>query len=162
MCCCDCSLVTKRWWAEATIDECRGLWTLGIDTGDVQQLTHWGRVTHICISGLTIIGSDNGLSPGQREVIIWTDAGILLIWTLGTNFSEIFSKIRTFSFKKIHLKMSSAKLQQFCLSFNMLNALKPEQNVWHFFGDDIFRYNFLYVIIVYSYIEFHCSFFPKS
>ena len=28
------------------------------------SLTHWGRVTHICVSELTIIGSDNGLSPG--------------------------------------------------------------------------------------------------
>ena len=27
------------------------------------SLTHWGRVTHICVSKLTIIGSDNGLSP---------------------------------------------------------------------------------------------------
>ena len=25
--------------------------------------THWGRVTHICLSKLTIIGSDNGVSP---------------------------------------------------------------------------------------------------
>ena len=28
-------------------------------------LTHWDRVTHICVSVLTIIGSDNGLSHGQ-------------------------------------------------------------------------------------------------
>ena len=32
-------------------------------------LTHWGRVTHICISDLTIIGSNNGLSPEQRQGI---------------------------------------------------------------------------------------------
>ena len=42
-------------------------------------LTHWGRVTHICVSKLTIIGSDNGLSPVRRQAIIWTYAGILLI-----------------------------------------------------------------------------------
>ena len=41
-------------------------------------LTHWGRVMHICVSKLTIIGSDNGLSPGQRQAIIWTNAGLLL------------------------------------------------------------------------------------
>ena len=34
-------------------------------------LTHWGRVTHICVSKLTIIGSDNGLSPWPRQAIIW-------------------------------------------------------------------------------------------
>ena len=33
-------------------------------------LTHWGRVTHICVSKLTSIGSDNGLSPGRRQAII--------------------------------------------------------------------------------------------
>ena len=61
-------------------------------------LTHWGRVTHICISKLTVIGSDNDLSPGRRQAIIWINAGILLIGPLGTNFSEILSKIRAFSF----------------------------------------------------------------
>ena len=29
-------------------------------------LTHWGRVTHICVNELTTIGSDNGLSPGRQ------------------------------------------------------------------------------------------------
>ena len=49
------------------------------------MLTHWGRVTHICISNLVIIGSDNGLSPGWCQSIIWTNAGILLIELLGSN-----------------------------------------------------------------------------
>ena len=52
-------------------------------------VTHWGQVTHICVSKLTIIGSDNGLSPGRRQAIIWTNDGISLIGHLGTNFSEI-------------------------------------------------------------------------
>ena len=82
-------------------------------------LTHWGWVTHICISKLTITGSDNGLSPGRRQVINWTNAGILLIWTLGINCSEILSKIHTFSFKKMNLKMPSVKWQQFRLGLNV-------------------------------------------
>ena len=61
-------------------------------------------MTRICVSKLTIIGSDNGLSPGRRQAIIWINAGILLIRTLGTNFSEILGKIRSFSFKKMHFK----------------------------------------------------------
>ena len=72
----------------------------------VFQLTHWGRVTHICVSKLAIIGSDNGLSPGRRQAIIWTNAGILLIGPLGTNFSEILTEIYIFSFKNMLLKMS--------------------------------------------------------
>ena len=70
-------------------------------------LTHWGRVTHICVSKQTKTGSDNGLSPGRRQAIIWTNAGILLIQTLGTNFSEILGEIHSFSFSKMHLKMSA-------------------------------------------------------
>ena len=89
------------------------------------HLTHWGRVTHICISELTIIGSDNGLSPGQRQAIIWTNAGILLIEPLGTNFSEILNEIHTLSFKKMHLKMSSAKWRPFCLGLNVLTYHTP-------------------------------------
>ena len=84
------------------------------------RLTHGGRVTHICISKLTIMGSDNGLSPGRRQAIIWTNAIILLIGPLGTNFSEILCKIHAFSFKKIHMKMSSTKWQQFCLGLSEL------------------------------------------
>ena len=84
------------------------------------ELTHWGRVTHICVSKLTIIGSDNGLSPGRRQAIIWTNAGILLIGPLGTNFSEILIGIQTFPFKKLRLRMSSAKWRPSCLGLNEL------------------------------------------
>ena len=84
------------------------------------ELTHWVRVTHICVSKMTIIGSDNGLSPGRRQAIIWINAGILLIWPLGTNFSEIYIEILTFSFTKIRLNVSSAKRRPFCLGLNVL------------------------------------------
>ena len=79
-------------------------------------------MTHICVGKLTIIGSDNDLSPGRRQAIIWTNAGILLIGPLGTNFVESSRAIHTFSFKKICLKMSSGKLRPFCLGLNVLMA----------------------------------------
>ena len=68
-----------------------------------------------------IIGSDNGLSPVRRQAIIWTNFGILLIGPLGTNFSESLIRIQTFSFKKLHLKTSSAKWRLFCLGLNEIN-----------------------------------------
>ena len=77
-------------------------------------------MTHICVVELTIIGLDNGLSPGRRQAIIWTNAGILLIGPLGTNFIEILVGVQTFSFKKMHLKMSSAKWRPFCPGLNVL------------------------------------------
>ena len=85
----------------------------GREPGKNSVLTHWGRVTHICVSKLTIIASDNGLSPGRRQAIIWIIAGILLMGPLGTNFSEMSIEIQTFSLNKLHLKMSSAKWRPF-------------------------------------------------
>ena len=109
-------------------------------------LTHWGRVTHICVverqlrvtwakvllshllhadfHHFTIIGSDNGLSPVRCQVIIWTIAGLWLTGPLGTNFSEMLIEIHTFSFKKIHLKMSSGKWRLFCLGLNELKVTR--------------------------------------
>ena len=50
-------------------------------------------MTHICVNKLTIIGSENGLSPRRRQVIIWTNAAILSIRPEETHFSEILFKI---------------------------------------------------------------------
>ena len=52
-------------------------------------LTHWGWVMHICVDNLTIIDSRNGLSPGWRQAITWTNARILLIGPIRRNFNEI-------------------------------------------------------------------------
>ena len=76
-------------------------------------------MTHICIGNLTNIGPDKGLSSGRRQAIIWTNAGIFLIVPWGINFSEIVLGIQTFSFKKMHLKMS-AEWRPFCLGLNVL------------------------------------------
>ena len=90
-----------RWKLPDLCSECT---IIDFFNGSVSLLSHWGRVMHICVANLTIIGSDNGLSPGRRQAIIGTNAGILLIRTLGTNFSEILNEVHTFSFKKMHLK----------------------------------------------------------
>ena len=107
----------------------------------ILSLTHWGRVTHICVSKLTIIGSDNGLSPDRRQAIIWTNAGILLIGPLGTNFSETLIEILKFSFNEMRMKVSSAKRLPFCLGLNVL--------IIHVVNDDIF------ICIQYTPIHYH-------
>ena len=104
-----------------------------------QHLTHWGRVTHICVGRQIIIGSDNGLSPGRRQAITWTNARILLIGPLGTHFSEISIKILTFSFTKMRLKVSSAKWCPLCLGLNVLtntsfNTLTPVNMFFYTLG----------------------------
>ena len=77
---------------------------------------------HIYVGNLTITGSDNGLSPGRRQAIIETNAGILLIGPRGTNFSQILIKICIFSFKKMHLKMASGKWRPLWLGLNVLRV----------------------------------------
>ena len=104
--------------------------------------THSGQVKHICVSKVTIIVSDNGLSPGRRQAIIWNNGGIMLIVPLGTNFTGILIAIHTFSFKKMHLKMSSGKWQPFCLG---LNVLTSKHFQWLYIQHRAFRktFNFL-------------------
>ena len=97
-------------------------------------LTHRGRVTHICVNKITIIDSDNGLSPSRHQAIIWTNVGKLLIGPLGTNFSEILIEIHTSSFKKLHLKMSSGKRRPFCLSLNVLRWPYTVVEVYNMIG----------------------------
>ena len=79
-------------------------------------LTHWCGVMHICISKVTIIGSDNGLSPGRHQ-LSEPMMGNCCFWT---NFSEILIEIHTFSFKKMYLKMLCWKWRPFCLGLNVL------------------------------------------
>ena len=93
-------------------------WRLGAVWPAAWVSTYRVLVMHTCVGNLTIIGSDNCLSHGQRKAIILTNATILLIGPIRKYFSENLIGIHTFSFKKMHLKRSSAKWGPFCLSLN--------------------------------------------
>ena len=113
---------------------------------------------HICVDNLTIIGSDNGLSPYRRQSITCTNYGILLIGPLGTNFSEILIKILALSFKKMHLKTSSAKwrsfylglgvLKKFTYSYHTLFVAIFDEVQWNW--NDIFSKLVVWIIIGYT------------
>ena len=82
---------------------------------------YWGRVTHICVTKLNVIGSDNGyndLSPDQRSVIIWMNPGQLSIWPLGTNFSKLYTFIQENAFENVVWKMTA-----FCLGLSLFNEI---------------------------------------
>ena len=68
------------------------IWTIYMYLWPWSHLTHWGRVTHICVGNLTIIGSDNGLSLGRRQTIILTNAGILSIGPLRNKLQWNFNR----------------------------------------------------------------------
>ena len=135
-------MVIKTWaslWMEWSAMVILLLFTSGIVISSLVTLTHWGHVTHICIGNLIISGSDNGLSPGGRQAIIWTNARILLIGHLGTNFSDFFIGIQTLSFKKIRLKMSSAKRRPFCLGLNVLRIYQLSMSaMWRIYPEQGF------------------------
>ena len=79
------------------------------------------------------IGLDNGFLPIRRQAIIWSNAGILLIGPIGTNFSQIVFKIQIFSFKKMHLKISSVKWWPFCPGGDELTHWKLVMPSYDFF-----------------------------
>ena len=70
-----------------------------------------------------IIVPGNGLLPVRRQAITWTNAGLLLIRLMGTNFSDIWIGFQWLSFKKMHLKMLSAKLAAICPGGDELNQV---------------------------------------
>ena len=100
-------------------------------TFDLLILTHWSRVPHICVSKLIIIGSDNGLSPGRHQAIIWSNADyyyLTLRYTLQWNFNQnwyIF--IQENAFENIVWKMSAILSQPQCVTC-MVTA--PNRNIW--------------------------------
>ena len=71
--------VVINWWAHLVIDICSHLGNPWWSLTNGCSVTHWGR--DICAS-VNIIGSDSGLSPGQSQAIIWTNAGMLLMGSL--------------------------------------------------------------------------------
>ena len=95
-------------------------------------LSNWDHVTHVCVSKLTIIGSDNGWLLSRRRAIIWINSGILLTRPLTINFSEILIEIHIFSPKKMHLKWSSAKWRPFCLGLDVLQMVRVISDEFHF------------------------------
>ena len=115
-------------------------------------------MTHICVGKLTNIGSDNGLSPGRRQAIIWTNTGILLIGPLGTNFNEILIKIQTFSFTKIHLKISSAKWRPFFAATMCWNVARERSILYRWLVRLFFPLSARSVHLQATYIgKFQCS-----
>ena len=114
-------------WSHTQNDPCKSV-LYYYHKDHIDDLNHWAWVTHICVSILTITGSDNGLLPGWRQDIIWTSDGKLLIWPLGINFSEILFVIDIFSLKKLHLKMSCGKWRSFCFGLNELMQKWSDSN----------------------------------
>ena len=86
--------------------------------------------TECYVSYPTDIVSGNGLSPFRSQAITWTNAGLMSVGFLGTSFSEIWIGILSFPYKKMHLKMSSAKMASVLSNWD---GLKLHATMWNIF-----------------------------
>ena len=100
--------------------------------------THLRLLPHTCLSELSSIGSGDGLSHLWHQAITWNNTGLLSIGLLGTNFSEIWIRILSFSFKEMHLKLSSAYIaailsrRRWVKEFAMITSKSSQQYRDHF------------------------------
>ena len=79
----------------------------------------------LCSGNHVVYRQTDGRTDGRTRWIQYTPppTGLLSIRPQGEYFNEILIKIKTFSFKKIHLKVLSAKSRPFCLGFDVLHVL---------------------------------------
>ena len=114
-------------------------------------------LTHLPLVPWVRIGSGNGLSPVWRQAITWTNAALLSIGSLGTNFSEILIKTQNFSFTKMHLKMSSAKVTAILSRGRRVNTLiETVQKCLPFCRDRDLQMYFLDMLIAINYFLIFC------
>ena len=78
-------------------------------------LIYSGRVNYIFASKTTTISSYISSSTCRRQAITWTNAVIILFWTLGTHLCEI----HTFSVTTMHFKVSYAQWRGFYFGLNV-------------------------------------------
>ena len=116
----------------------------------LRLLTHWGRVTHICVSKLTIVVIDNGLSPVWCQAIIWTNAEIPLIepLSLGTNLIEILTELHIFSlkenvFQSVVCEMVNSLSRPQCVYLVPCHLVKSLHFIWKWAPVD-FIYGYLH------------------
>ena len=85
---------------------------------NAENASIWWRHHGNSTEKICVVVSDNGMSPGRCRAIFWTNAVMLLIGPIRTNFVEILITIYIFSFKKMHLKLSLGNWRPFCLAIN--------------------------------------------
>ena len=91
----------------------------------------------VCVSKLTPIASDNGLVPGRCQATLSTNAGILLIGPLGTNFTNYGLRLSgIFKTSTVHTCIAERRIR-FMLSQIINDAdpsVKEKVNTYSFQG----------------------------
>ena len=99
------------------------------------HLTHWGRVMHICIGNLTIIGSDNGLAHSRRQAYL-NQCWNILNWTLRNklqwNFKQnLYIFIQENAFDCVVCEMAAILSRPQCVKCHrLLKFTQGRQEYW--------------------------------
>ena len=93
-------------------------------------LAHWGRVTHICVNKLAIIGSDNGLSPDRPSHYLnqWWNS---VTWTFTNKFQWDFNQDSNIVFQEIAFDNVVCKMASI---LSRPEWVKSWNNYWHYVG----------------------------
>ena len=100
-------------------------------------LTHWGQVTHICISKLTIIVSHNGWSPGASSHYI-NQCWSIINWTFRNKLQRNRNRNSYIFIPENTFKDVICEIAEFCFGLNVLTALtitSSHQQNTHDFDD---------------------------
>ena len=94
------------------------IWVYNLITIICQMMSVY--IQQICVNNLTSVGSDNVLSPGRRQAIIWNNVGRFSNGPWETNFSEILI-INVYIFiQENAFKNAVRKLVCICLGLNVI------------------------------------------
>ena len=86
-----------------------------------QNTTKRGGVTHIRVSTLTIMGSDNGLSPGCHQAIIWTKCRNIVNWILRNKlqwnvYRNLYICVQENAFEIVVMKLTAILSRPQCVN----------------------------------------------
>ena len=77
------------------------------------HVTHWGRLTHICVGNLTITGSDDGLNQCSN----------IINWTIKNTFQWNFSRSSYIFIQENAFECVVCEMSAICLGLNVINCV---------------------------------------
>ena len=96
-------------------------------------------MTRIWVSELTIIGSDNGLSPERLQAIVWINAEILFNWALGNKRQWDFNRKLYIFIPEYACENVVCEMAAIFPGLNVLTHLPLALKFYHFHSKNAFE-----------------------
>ena len=129
--------ISMAYWKPGYWPSCPGLFAVlrgkflqCTEQSGVMTLNHSGhRLVYVWVSQV-LTGSDNGSSPLWRHANILTNASLLLVWPLRTEFGDM-NENKAISTQEYDDKISSAKSHPICLGLKSFDLAPGKVESWH-------------------------------